>query len=414
LGLIGADPLLTAMVLSLGVNTFLFTLVSLITFPSPMERLQGAQFVNVFDHSAPVLGWHGGAAAADDLLTMAQRILGTGRAGRLFQQAAAAQGRGGGLPDPNPDFLKMLERELAGSVGAATAHAMVYQITGGATVSVQDLLAVADETAQIMEYSSQLERQSTELTRTAARLREANAKLTQLAEQKDTFLSQISHELRTPMTSIRAFSEILMDDEVNGEDQIRYARIIHDESIRLTRLLDDLLDLSVLENGQVNLDIQPGTLSDLIDRALLASNSVLPDRKFTIHRQGFDTPVNLTTDIGRLTQVFINILSNARKYCDAANPEMRISARRRGGRVTVDFTDNGSGIPKKSQALIFEKFARLTDTHQAGGAGLGLAICREIMLNLGGDIAYLPGQGGAAFRVSFPAVLTPRVPQAAR
>jgi signal transduction histidine kinase len=124
--------------------------------------------------------------------------------------------------------------------------------------------------------------------------------------------------------------------------------------------------------------------------------------------------VNLTTDIGRLTQVFINILSNARKYCDAANPEMRISARRRGGRVTVDFTDNGSGIPKKSQALIFEKFARLTDTHQAGGAGLGLAICREIMLNLGGDIAYLPGQGGAAFRVSFPAVLTPRVPQAAR
>ena len=84
---------------------------------------------------------------------------------------------------------------------------------------------------------------------------------------------------------------------------------------------------------------------------------------------------------------------------------LRISVRQRGGVVTVDFIDNGSGIPKKSQGLIFEKFARLTDTHKAGGAGLGLAICREIMHNLGGDIAYLTGQGGAAFRLTFPAVL---------
>jgi hypothetical protein len=125
---------------------------------------------------------------------MAQRILGTARAGRLFQDAALAQGRGGVLPEPTPDFLEGLERELAGSVGAATAHAMVAQITGGASVSVRDLLAVADETAQIMEYSSQLEAKSAELSQTAARLREVNLKLTQLSVQKDAFLSQISHE----------------------------------------------------------------------------------------------------------------------------------------------------------------------------------------------------------------------------
>ena len=76
--------------------------------------------------------------------------------------------------------------------------------------------------------------------------------------------------------------------------------------------------------------------------------------------------------------------------------------RKRGRKVQVDFIDNGSGIPKKAQALIFEKFARLTDTASAGGAGLGLAICREIMTNLGGSIDYLPGQSGAAFRVSLP------------
>jgi signal transduction histidine kinase len=83
-------------------------------------------------------------------------------------------------------------------------------------------------------------------------------------------------------------------------------------------------------------------------------------------------------------------------------PELRIAVRQRAGRVTVDFIDNGKGIPKESQALIFEKFARLTDANRAGGAGLGLAICREIMTNLGGSVAYLPGQGGAAFRVTVP------------
>jgi signal transduction histidine kinase len=76
--------------------------------------------------------------------------------------------------------------------------------------------------------------------------------------------------------------------------------------------------------------------------------------------------------------------------------------RRRSGRVLIDFIDNGSGIPGGAQNLIFEKFARLTDTRQAGGAGLGLAICREIMSNLGGTITYLPGQKGAAFRVGLP------------
>ena len=73
-----------------------------------------------------------------------------------------------------------------------------------------------------------------------------------------------------------------------------------------------------------------------------------------------------------------------------------------GGRVSVDFIDNGSGIPRESQSVIFEKFSRLADTRAAGGAGLGLAICREIVANLGGTIGYLPGQGGAAFRVTLP------------
>ena len=109
----------------------------------------------------------------------------------------------------------------------------------------------------------------------------------------------------------------------------------------------------------------------------------------------------LHTDIDRLAQVFINLIANVRKYCDADDPVLEIRAERDSAGLTVDFVDNGTGIPIADEALIFEKFSRLGDTG-APGAGLGLAICREIMHRLGGSIAYLPGQRGAAFRITLP------------
>jgi Na+/proline symporter/nitrogen-specific signal transduction histidine kinase len=402
-GIEGLDPLVHAVFWSMSLNVIAFVLGSLASFPGPLERLQGAQFVNVYDHSASARGWSGGAAEAEDLLVMAQRIIGAEEAQSLFQSEAQAQGKHGYLPDTTPDFIQRLERELSGSVGAATAHAMMGQIVGGASVSVQDLMAVADETAQMLEYSSQLEAKSAELTRTARQLREANEKLTELSVQKDAFLSQISHELRTPMTSIRAFSEILMEQgEVPAEELVRYSSIIHDEAIRLTRLLDDLLDLSVLENGQVSLNWQRGNLREILDRAIAATGSLSGDRSLTIQRDLASESLEIVTDTDRLRQVFINLIANAAKYCDAKAPELNIQVRRKGTAVQVDFIDNGSGIPKKSQNLIFEKFSRLSDQAAAGGAGLGLAISREIMTKLGGQVAYLPGQGGAAFRVTLP------------
>ena len=396
----GMDPLVHAVMWSVGLNAAVFILVSLLSFPQPIERLQGAQFVDVYRHSQPSGSWTGGLARTEDLLIMSQRIMGPAQAQSFFAAAAARQGLAGYLPEPTPDFLGDLERRLSGSVGAAAAHAMIGQIVGGAAVSVEDLMAVADEAQQILEYSSRLEAKSAEQARTARQLREANAKLTQLSHQKDAFLSQISHELRTPMTSIRAFSEILRDTNgLSAEEQSRYSSVIHDESLRLTRLLDDLLDLSVLENGQVTLNRQTGNLTDLLDRAVDAAGGGKSD--LAIRRRKGDEDVALSTDLDRLAQVFINLIGNARKYCDADRPELRIVPRLREDGLEIDFVDNGSGIPTGQQTMIFEKFARIGDT-RAGGAGLGLAICREVMARLGGSIAYLPGQGGAAFRVSLP------------
>ena len=399
----GLDPLVHSVVWSITLNTLAFCVFSLASFPSPLERLQGATFVNIFRYSDRGRGWTGGAAEAEDLLMMAQRIIGPNTAQRIFESEAARQGKQGFLPEVTPDFMERLERELAGSVGAATAHAMIAQITGGVSVTVEDLIRVADEAQQILEYSNQLEAKSAEQERTALQLREANEKLLALSVQKDGFLSQISHELRTPMTSIRSFSEILMSDDAMGDDdRLRYSQIIHDETKRLTRLLDDLLDLSVLENGQVTLNLEDEALGSVLDRAVAAMEVRAGAQDFVIERSGAGEGLMLHTDGDRLAQVFINLIANALKYCESPTPKLEIKVSEAGGRQVVDFVDNGKGIPTEAQTLIFEKFARVTDNHAAGGAGLGLAICREVMTRLGGGVVYLPGQGGAAFRVILP------------
>lgn len=398
----GVDPLAFAIFLSLAVNTLAFIGLSIFGMPDPVERLQGLSFVSAVDpvrHSRTPRG----ADQVEPLLVMARRVWGTEDALRFFQAEAAFQGKSGYLPDLTPRFLTRLERRLAGSIGAATAHAMIDSVAGGSELTVSDLMQVADEAQRAKEETQRLENARAELARTARQLREANDKLTALSIQKDAFLGQISHELRTPMTSVRAFSEILRTPDLSDADRDRFAKIIYDESGRLTRLLDDLLDLSVLESGQAQLSVTPVNLHNLIERALSAASATRPERVFRVDREPLAEYVGIITDADRLLQVLINVISNARKYCDAEPPVLSIRVRRtlRGG-AQIDITDNGSGIETARQALIFEKFARLNDPARAGGAGLGLAICKEIMANLGGEITYLPGQGGAAFRIVLP------------
>ncbi len=402
LGLQIDDPLVHAVSWSIGVNTLVFITVSLLTTPRPIERRQSVQFVNVFGRFSPRSG-QSHSAEPEELLVLAQRILGRDVAIKLFNKTAAEQGKARGLPDPTDNFMEKLERDFAGSVGAATAHAMLGQITGGAALSVEDMIAVADETAEIMEYSARLKTQSEELTKTAEQLRAANLKLTELSEQKDTFLSQVSHELRTPMTSIRAFSEILRDSDQLEPDKLKhFSSVIHTESIRLTRLLDDILDLSFMENGQIKLNLEDIALDKLITRAVITSEARLREGETKLNHHDDCKEITLHTDPDRLAQVLINLISNAAKYCDAANPEITINCRRNANQVEIDVSDNGSGIAKSDINLIFQKFSKLSGDFSSGSAGLGLPISREIMRNLNGSLTYIPAEKGALFRIILP------------
>ncbi|MEO1563047.1 MAG: sensor histidine kinase [Pseudomonadota bacterium] len=395
------DPLVHATLFSIGVNALLFITVSLLSVPSASERLQAVRMVS------PRVGEPrfraGEATTVEDLYILAQRILGRQEAKAFFEQFAAAQGRQTGLPSPTDDLMRSLERELAGTVGSATAHAMLAQAVGSEDLSFEDLFAMADETAEIMEYSQELELRSRELADTAAKLRLVNQKLTDLSAQKDAFLSQVSHELRTPMTSIRAFAEILRDtSKMKATDQRRFASIILDESVRLTRLLDEILDLSFLESGSAKLNISKMSMVSVVNKALLATEALADGAGVTILTDIRPKTLRLETDVDRLSQVLINLVSNAVKYGEAKTPIVKITARLKSTDVVVSVSDNGPGIPAQHQHLIFEKFARFTSQHEKGSAGLGLAISKEIMRNLGGDLRYLAKPVGATFQLTVP------------
>src|SRR3546814_10588054 len=137
-------------------------------------------------------------------------------------------------------------------------------------------MRLVDETQQVIEYSQQLEQQSQQLQTTARQLREANERLRALDAQKDDFLSQVSHEVRTPMASIRSFSEILLSGaDLSAEQSQRFLGVIHTATLRLTRLLEEILALSYLEHGEPNWPLEP------IDAAAVLARAVETDRKST-------------------------------------------------------------------------------------------------------------------------------------
>ena len=212
------------------------------------------------------------------------------------------------------------------------------------------------------------------------------------------------------MTSIRSFSEILRDARgMKAADKTRYASIIHNETIRLTRLLDDLLDLSVLENGQVTLNLRRARLSEVLDAAITTALAG-QDAPLRVVRDMGAENVMLYSDLDRLGQVFINLVANAQKYCRSDAPELRVSVARSASGLTIDFSDNGAGIAAADQGVVFEKFFRVRGV-QGDGAGLGLSICQEIMSRLGGGIRYVSGNQGATFRVILPAQALVEVPK---
>ncbi len=404
-GLAGFDPLVHSIFWSLSVNTLLFVGVSLMRDPRPLEHLQSTLFVDVFRHRGlDTSRFVSRSAAAFDLNVLAQRLIGVDEARRFFAQSGQAIDLQPHLPIAGDALITEFERKLAGNVGAATARAMVSQVVTGETISLGELVKIADETQRMRDYSHRLEEQSRQLVASAQELQAANARLRQLDSQKDEFLSQVSHEVRTPMTSIRSFSEILLDQpDIGRARSQRYLHIIHDESMRLTRLLDGILDLSELEKGDAAWTLRPIDPQVALASAIDVCEGLATAARVRLAHDGHAGAMRVMADADRLSQVFINLISNAIKYNTSPHPQVRVVSSAREGRYEVLIEDNGPGIRPEERERVFLKFSRgwshtLSSTQ---GAGLGLAISWQIMRRLGGTLTLLDTSGpGASFRVT--------------
>lgn len=224
--------------------------------------------------------------------------------------------------------------------------------------------------------------------------------------QRD-FLANVSHELKTPLTSIRGFAQAILDGTARStEEGHRAARVIRDESDRLQRLVNDLLDLARLDSGQMQFELQRVDLTSLL--AAVVERLSVRARESAVHFE-----VNLPAlppivgDGDRLAQVFTNLLDNAIKHSPSAG-SVRIWGEEGQGWVSVHVDDDGEGIPAEDLERIFERFYMVDKARSGGsdrGTGLGLAISKEIIQRHQGTLSVqsVPGQG-SRFSIQLPVV----------
>ncbi|WP_419865544.1 two-component system histidine kinase PnpS [Bhargavaea cecembensis] len=230
------------------------------------------------------------------------------------------------------------------------------------------------------------------------------SELIRLERVRKDFVANVSHELRTPVTSIRGFSETLMDGAIKDEEAtMQFLEIIHGESERLEMLIEDLLDLSKIEKEGYTLRLKTVNVQDVIERSIHSVSGRLKNREMSIQS---DCPPELSVkaDPERLVQVLVNLLSNAISYSKPGTP-IKVTATATEGMASISVTDRGIGIPADELPRLFERFYRVdrARSRDSGGTGLGLSIVKHLVDLHSGTISVESEPGiGTTFTVHIP------------
>ncbi len=358
---------------------------------------------------------------------------------------AVAEGVGQGVLElgffrsPSPEALSLMAR--VGELLGASLRSSEYksrlrdlleesQRQGEELQAQQEELSVTNEElqqqgdavraahAQLEERKEQLEAanaslkaQKDDLARASTNLREKATELARASQYKSEFLANMSHELRTPLNSSLILAKLLMNNDTKNltDEQVRFAETIYGAGNDLLALINDILDLSKIEAGKVDVNPLGGTLASLVDPVLRTFEPVARDRGLTFEAQ-VQGEVDLTTDPQKAQQILKNLLSNAFKFTERGS--VRLAARLEGGDLVFEVADSGIGIPSAQQDIIFDAFRQAdgTTNRRFGGTGLGLSISRDLARLLGGDILVRsePGQG-STFTLRIPRHVAARV-----
>lgn len=255
-----------------------------------------------------------------------------------------------------------------------------------------------------------LESTNLKLEEQRAELELVNERLKYASNMKSKFLASMSHEIRTPLNAIIGFAELLADEswgELNDQQRSFVTRII-DAGQHLLQLLNDVIDLSKVEAGTIELDAQPVAVNELVEQAARVIKGTARNASVSIVTVPDESRPVAMADERRVKQVLFNLLSNAVRYSPEGS-SVRVIVESAGDWVTVSVRDEGAGIPEADQERVFQEFVTLGGSAQnPGGAGLGLPLSRNLVRMHGGELELESTEGqGSTFRFTLPVARNP-------
>jgi signal transduction histidine kinase/Na+/proline symporter len=408
-GLEGMDAITHALIWSLFVNIFLFVAFSFGSRQNAKELNQAEVFVDIFKYSSVYessIVWKG-TAYVPELKSVLINFLGKSRTETALlhyattynvnlEEASVADSR----------LVNYAEKLLAGAIGAASSRIIISSIVQEEPIQMSDVMRILQESQQLLMYNKELRRKSIQLKRMTEQLTKVNLQLKEMDVLKDEFITTVTHELRTPLTSVRALSEILYDNpDLSPEQQRHFLGTIIKETERLSRLISQVLDLEKFDSGKQEFNFTHIDAKELITEAIDKIKPVADDKGVQLDVNLHMSLPALYADRDRLTQVLINVLSNAVKYSEKEKGCILVTAFYLENALRINIKDDGPGISQENHERIFDRFYQVSNRHtiKQEGSGLGLAICKKIIEFHNGKIwvESTPGEG-AKFCISLP------------
>ncbi|MFM9987258.1 ATP-binding protein [Flavobacterium sp.] len=405
-GLDYLQPVPHALFWSLLFNSFTYFAVSVSFKGNYRERNYAEMFVDInkyiTNHENAFI-WKG-TAYRNDIEKVLIRFLGEERTKRAMNIFNVKYNVDKNQELADARLIKFSENLLTGHIGTASARILISSVVKEEKISLPEVLKILEESKENIIINKKLTETSKELKEISAKLQTANSSLIKKDQQKDEFLDTVTHELRTPITAIRAASEILHDDDEIPEDlRKQFLQNIISESDRLNRLIDKILDLEKFETGKQTINPSKNNLVNTIEKAIDPLQQLIKNKNITIHIES-KHKINAYYDEDRIFQVITNLVSNAIKFCPEKEGLITIQVSEKEDFIQTVVQDNGKGINTNDFEVIFDKFYQSTNQNikKPVGSGLGLAICKQIIEHHKGKIWAQTSLKGASIAFTLP------------
>ncbi|MGJ8742927.1 sodium:solute symporter family transporter [Polaribacter sp.] len=393
---------------SLTFNLMSYLVFSLVSKGNYRERNYAEMFVNSKSFTSlqeSAFVWKG-EAYVSDIKNVLVRFLGDERATRALKIFFTKYKLPSDTQLGDARLINFSEKLLTGSIGSASAKILIASVVKEEQISLVEVLKILEESKENIVNNKVLLDKSNELSQLSSKLKDANEELISKDKQKDEFLDTVAHELKTPITGIRAATELLMDEEDDMPKEIKaqFLKNILQDSERLGRLIHNILDFEKLETGRLHLDLEYLDIQKTISKAIGSTAQIAAKKGVKIVVKNLYA-IKVKYDEDRILQVLTNLISNSIKFCKPETGKIEIDYRLGNALVEISVSDNGKGIPEEDFEFIFDKFyqSKHQNTRKPQGSGLGLAITKQIVEKHNGKIWAKKGvKNGATFVFTIP------------